>query len=94
MAANDAKAEPSDTQAADTRVGTDDDASLYESDRGVPIRLKCVWCSGPMKRVQESKFWGHNPPFRGWAGNDWFCSQFCAASWGVLKCSAGVDAEV
>lgn len=74
-----------------SKPSADDDK--YEKDRGMAVRLVCVMCDAPMRRVWKSSFWKHLPPFRGWKGNDWFCSMRCAADWGVLKCSAGTDSD-
>lgn len=59
-------------------------------DKGWPI---CVTCGGLMRPCAKSAFWNYSDAVQpyGWKGNSIFCTQRCAAKWGIIKASTGLD---
>ena len=59
---------------------------------GKPI---CLWCKARLRKAARSSFWNYSlanvQPY-GWLGNGMFCSERCAANWGITKASRGEDA--
>jgi hypothetical protein len=60
--------------------------------RGRPI---CVLgsCNKPLRKAARSAFWRYGESVQpyGWLGNGMFCSERCAATWGVNKAYSGSD---
>jgi hypothetical protein len=59
-------------------------------DAGKPI---CVMCDKRLKAAARSLWWNYGPAVQnyGWQGNNVFCSQKCAAQWGIIKAAHGLD---
>jgi len=61
------------------------------SDAGKPI---CVMCDKPLRPFSgRSLWWKFSDAVQsfGWQGNSIFCTQRCAAEWGITKAAQGTD---
>jgi hypothetical protein len=63
-------------------------SEVHLDDAGRPI---CMYCDKPLRKATASAFWRYDASvvqLYGWLGCCNFCSERCAARWGVVKASS------